>query len=162
MTTQQKREAIRQDCIAANPEIVELKFGCFITDKHTILISQGGDFGNEILQTFDTDTEEVGGIFASHIDDGSGGSRLETVDDLIESGELEIIGRPIRLADVLLAIKEPEDKVYCVAVCGRFYWSYADSDSHYISTGAQWNLRKNSLDDQDEPTIDFIHSILFP
>lgn len=157
-------EFIRQKCIEVNPEIVELKFGCFINDKYTMLLRCGGDFGNEIMQIVDTRTGEAGGYFASYIDDGNGDSRLETVEDWIKNGEIEIIGRDIRLADVLLAISHSEKNWHqedfgCVSA------DLAEkSTSVELSTNekgyAFWNLRQDNLNDQDDPTIKLIYDIL--
>src|ERR1700754_4943604 len=91
MNTQKKIEVIRQACIKANPEIVELKFGCEIDDhemaQSVIYLGQtsvGGDlcFIPSICDTLHSD--------------------LRTED----STKAEVLGRPIRLADVFLLLKE--------------------------------------------------------
>src|ERR1035441_5558865 len=78
-------KAIRKTCIAANREIVELKFGCRVKD----------DDGE--IWTATSYPDPAGAIFAENI-----AKELSTI--LSRSEYTHVIGRPIRLADVLLAI----------------------------------------------------------
>ena len=72
--------------------------------------------------------------------------------------------RPIRLADVLLAI----DKVvggyaYAVSEDGHILLQHKVDELGRITfegTGVYWNLRKDSLEDQSPEVINFISSIL--
>lgn len=60
------------------------------------------------------------------------------------------IPRDIRLADVLLALQTHLTSSTVMSVCGRI--CFGDDVS--------WNMRKDSLDDQSEETISFLHSLL--
>jgi hypothetical protein len=55
--------------------------------------------------------------------------------------------RPIRLADVLLAIPQIESPIETQL-------------THRIQVVLRWNLRKDRLEDQSPETLDFIHSLL--
>lgn len=81
--------------------------------------------------------------------------------------------RPIRLADVLLAIHDVEpDKrpSYFSAGCdGAFYsvdYTYPDNEHCKVvhtglgNVGVGWLLNKDSLTDQTDQTITFLHSLL--
>ncbi len=74
----------------------------------------------------------------------------------------KIQGRPIRLADVLLAIGKtncPKHKTFshlALDMYGEFY----DSDKNQAKVLATWNLRQDDLTLQNPATIDFLHSIL--
>lgn len=77
----------------------------------------------------------------------------------------EILGRPIRLADVLLAIDNVKPSLtdafsdtFCgVRINGEFeMMSVGDS----FSSGVKWNLREDNLDSQSEETITFLAELL--
>lgn len=83
---------------------------------------------------------------------------------------LDIIGRDITLADVLLVIgNEPcvmdDDNEVC-NVCveaydGNFVWyKVRKPQEGTFETDVYWNLTKNALHEQDEETIDFLYSII--
>lgn len=113
-----KLQFIREKCIEANPEIVELEFGCEVKEK---------DSGE---QFFIADRDDM---------------------DLMPDA-YEIIGRPIRLADVLLAI--PFKANMGIYADGTFIKRSAGD------TGYEWNLKDNNLEKQSKKTIDFIYNIL--
>lgn len=67
---------------------------------------------------------------------------------------------PIRLADVLLAIDEATKAKMTKPI-------YVNAAGYFVlsgirSTNSAWNLREDSLDKQDQGTVDFIHSLLAP
>lgn len=66
------------------------------------------------------------------------------------------IGRPIRLADVLLAIDfvRPTKQSWFVRYDGMFF------ENRWNEWGPTWNLRQDSLEDQSPEVIAFISSIL--
>lgn len=70
--------------------------------------------------------------------------------------------RPIRLADVLRAIAPMQEKapgfgLSVNAYGGIFKTSAPDWEEKYE---AEWNLAADTLDDQSEETIAFLHSVL--
>lgn len=115
-----KLKLIREKCIAANPEIVE-------TPKSNLVVVA------------------LLGIIESNIRD-TGQAHLAEM----KLGELlEILGRPIRLADVLLAIKTQ--------------WEKRDPDAMYhdiIKTVSIWRLSTDDLEKQSEETINFLAELL--
>lgn len=66
-------------------------------------------------------------------------------------------GRPIRLADVLLAIGRREDRIHLS--CDGWFCLLDAYTSNFMRR-FNWYLHKDSLEDQSEETIDFIYSLL--
>jgi len=86
MIRQRNIEIIRQACIKANPKIMELKPGCYVRDFFKgigIMLAAEKDF-------FQRDCYDIVAILSSF------GSSCVAI--------CEILGRPIRLADALLAL----------------------------------------------------------
>lgn len=112
MTQQEQIEEIRQKCIEANPEIVELKFGCrveVIFDKAEI--ANPNSFTREEMRLkANHRIDELDGFYKGVcIGDCVIGQGVYVKNDLITMGKPEwfkIIGRSIRLADILLAIPD--------------------------------------------------------
>jgi hypothetical protein len=134
---------IRAKCIEANPEIVELKYGCEVrgNDKH-----RGTVAGRMVW---------------------IGGTGLVVIDNCaaLERQGLKIIGRPIRLSDVLLAINEYSEftDLNFVTQAGAFgkYLNLGGARGHKIeATAYLWNLRRDDLTQQTPETISSIHSLL--
>jgi hypothetical protein len=97
MTKHKKLQFIREKCIESNPEIVELKFGCLVDTKI---------WGLGIIRSF-TDELEISGklqpsswVCSPPLDEDG-----QTNGDFFIDRETikKIIGRPIRLSDVLVA-----------------------------------------------------------
>ena len=67
----------------------------------------------------------------------------------------------IRLADVLVALGKA-GKWIAIDDAGRFLSFDTDNDEPdtYCLCGINWNLLKNNLDDQDEPTKEFLYKLL--
>lgn len=85
-------------------------------------------------------------------------------------GEIPELGRPIRLADVLLAIKQMdidmEKKIEDVsgrggAACANLRATLLTFASMTDIRKEFWNFRADDLTLQESATIDFIHSVLF-
>lgn len=141
-----KLEAVRQKCIEANPNIKDLKFGCYFT------VNPSHD------EIHIASWETIGGNWVSAND-------AEEYD----IGEIEIIGRKIALADVLLAIQgkhvgiqsngcfirlNPFNEENKYSLCD---W-YSSFEEQYHSY--KWDLKNNDLSLQPQETIDFLHSLL--
>lgn len=146
-----KLKLIREKCIAANPEIMELKFGCEIEcklgewNKYKVLVGIGVcEKGHKNLQTCErNDCYMESGIWAFYDSE----ENMHTIN--LKDGEYEILGRPIRLADILLAMNT-NLKISKVAMEG---WLE-------IITGEKWNLRADDLEKQSPETIDFLANLL--
>ena len=151
MTPQETLAAVRAAVIRAVPEIVELKFGCELSRK-----------GQEDSRRLYKVIEDVGfgandkKCWINSVPFGS--MPIELGKDMIENGgEFKIIGRPIRLADVLLAIFGT----------GLGYCSprFGDSTKLLLAErnelgGADWDLKNDDLSLQPEETVAFIHGLL--
>lgn len=123
-------QAIRAACIKANPEIVELKFGCEIElyDVKQKVISYKRN--NWRLTTDKSDCK----MDASELKE-----------------KVTILGRPIRLADVLLAI--PRSIRERMEINHSAFGIY--SQGHEF-----WNLLKDDLSLQTPETLSFIADLL--
>lgn len=124
----QQLQLIREKCIEANPEIVELKFGCVVKYSSKI---------NMTCFHYGVDTSEYGnGNVGWYFIKEDGGRYFDSMPNF------PIIGRPIRLSDVLLAMK------------AKIYHSFVDMD------GIIWNLKQDDLTLQSPECIEFIYSLL--
>jgi hypothetical protein len=143
MTRDQQLEAVRAACIRANPEITELKFGC------------------EVLRRSETTYHVINPLGWGANDRKCwlnsvpfGDMPIELEKDLVQNGgEFEIVGRAIRLADVLLAIGKD----------GRVEYAMAAHDGLQIRVGydaVYWNLRKDDLAEQSDECVAHLAHLL--
>ena len=141
MDIQEKIKYIRERCIEANPEIVELKFGCRI----------------KITEINYTDT------VVAHLQSERELKTYYSYRVLVDDIE-KIIGRPIRLADVLLAIEKRQGEAeYIVTADGHFLQNLSVSEVGfytYEATKFYWNLKDNNLENQSEECKNFIYELL--
>jgi len=66
--------------------------------------------------------------------------------------------RPVRLADVLLA--RHKELLPVIAVNDAGYFLEIDPYDGNLTTCSRWNLRADSLDEQDDACVNFLHSLL--
>ena len=135
-------EEIRKACIEANPEIMELKFGCEV--KHLV--------GDELLGTVvgTEDTKQILYItYALHYPNKTSVLHWHTEN-------CKILGRAIRLTDVLLAI--PKHGLELNSSANFLYCEYVDGKNEEVHF--DWNFQKDRLEDQSEETLSFIANLL--
>ncbi len=138
-------KVVRDAAIAANPEIMKLREGCRVeyeweTDEVSELTFGADINGDAIL----FDEEEGNAIFDANVDDIK-----------------KILGRPIRLADVLLAIQERKlEYAFMVDQEGGFVTALAGQNPKLFSVLKGWNLLADDLKSQSPETIAFLASIL--
>ena len=172
MTKEQKIEAIRTACIEVNPRILDLKAGCDFKIKKFKLKREGvaeveSELVNTVVDTnydFDGERFHVRGIV--YIDSGTSayptiGERkvsFETFEESDRTG-FEIIGRPVRLADVLNVLRVRGDKWYETHNSTTETVKYISLIQEIV---CHWNLLQDDLTQQSEPTLDFIYSLLNP
>lgn len=163
MTThQEKLKRIKEKCAEANQEIMELKFGCEI--EMLFGPSYDPDYGIAIIlaecgvcskhkrcdgekDTCDMDT----GFMCLKGSDEDGWCTFEVK----STDKYKILGRPIRLADILLAIGESD---WYIGQHGRFFkWSRAMGEM--VGQPYAWNLREDDLEKQSEEMIEFLYQI---
>lgn len=143
-------QKIRAACIAANPEITELKFGCEIYDhmdgqKH--FVTSVNNLG----------THDMTVLFQGEI--------VRMVSGVYEKNNYEILGRPIRLADVLLAIDGTYRHGDAITVRIIPGGTFERLHTGNVLPGewnpqVRWNLRADDLEKQSEETIDFLYELL--
>lgn len=148
------------------PELLELNFGC--ETNHGIYLSDQKVFaGNELGRFIDPETLETSSILGSYTDGEDGERRLETLEDLVKSGELEILGHPITLEHVLKAIgKGSSDytiKDMQVAHRGEVLdisvWGKSEADQQKIRPFMDWQLGK-PLSEQSPELIEWLNQII--
>ncbi|KKN06989.1 hypothetical protein LCGC14_1071790 [marine sediment metagenome] len=128
-------EKIRSACIKANKEIVELKFGCEVVVSTKKMGAQ-----KTVIKGF-----------------LSGGGFMTSFGETPEESIIKIIGRPIHLADVLLAMSKTADTtVEFYANDGITSINCRYNDTPY---SIDWNL-KETLENQELPTLQFIADLL--
>lgn len=128
---QQYIDKIKEACIKANPEIMELKFGCQTSE----------------------------GIFLKQ-NDGNGYFFTEENLNVVPRNEFKILGvngRPIQLADVLLAINSFSN--YDVSVFADGSIRAVQPRNPDLDKVSHFNLTK-PLEDQEEETLKFIAEII--
>ncbi len=135
-------EKVRAKVIEAVPEIVELKFGC--------RIQKDGE-------TFALAIEEDKGIFEKTL----AGYWMCVSDDgqaiAVQKGiRIEIIGRPITLADVLRAIPK---RMYLKTI-GDYTRLVDDGDGYVHHGPVFWDLTRPSLDEQEPEVWEFLLKVL--
>ena len=142
-------QKIREACIKANSEIVELKFGCEVVRK------SGTDAVGRKARS-----EGKEGIIVSMYENFVGVLWYGNENISQEFSEnLEIIGRPIHLADVLLAIAHSIPapiEITEFQVGDRF----KEFDDKVWSVVKRWEWKDDNLENQSEPTKQFIADLL--
>lgn len=159
LTHQQRLEAIRQKIVEANPEIMELKFGCWLWMNATNLAQPLMKlcYINNPIEYPD------GNAGCRFIDEKGNVKFFHDMHEWDITGDepeydVEIIGRPICLADVLLAASKV--KLFVASNGGLCQWTEDENRYGEMRAFALWNLRKDSLDAQSEECISFLHSLL--
>lgn len=173
MTHQEKLKRIKEKCAEANQEIMELKFGCEI--EMLFGPSYDPDYGIAIIlaecgvcskhkrcdgekDTCDMDT----GFMCLKGSDEDGWCTFEVK----STDKYKILGRPIRLADVLLAINQANDtnQYSGIGNNGHFTTDFGEktawSGDGNNQKAIMWNLRADDLEKQSEEMIEFLYQLL--
>jgi hypothetical protein len=132
------KDPIKQKIQELVPEIMELKFGCIIRNHEM--------------------TEDL--KFCGESKQGGETCYIPSIDDYVVLDShigCEILGRPIRLADVLRAIGETKNRVACDDMGNIFELTGA---GQIIMPAHFWDLSKDSYDDQSQETKKFIGELL--
>lgn len=144
---------VREAIIKANPDIMKLEFGCRLLDETHQSFGKADPITCLIADEWTKEEDEKPWIdhFREH-------SNRYTIAEIRK--RFRILGRPIRLSDVLVAIQK-------VPYCAFLSVHLSDdrrkkSKIELLSRGRQawWNLLKDDLSLQPEETINFLHSIL--
>ena len=141
MTTQEKINKIRSECIKVNPEIVELKFGCLVNPdvdsiQFVLMDCIGGTKVIEIINDEDVT------VF--------GNPKLVEVK--------KVVGRDIRLADVLYML-DSSGMIIGNSTCSEGEIISLD-ESETLRIIGNWNLLDDNLEHQSEECIDFIYQLI--
>lgn len=169
MTREQNIETIRKACVEVNPEIMGLNFGShFTVKKNSDFEDLGVEEGTYIaLFDFEFDSQHfkkaltVNTALKIHILDGKT-TDYEVVKvvtfgqfkKLQDNGNIQVIGRPIRLADVLNALNR-DGKFERRSGGLVLVWFYRSRNSSFV-----WNLRTDSLTEQSDECVEFLANLL--
>lgn len=128
----------------ANPEIMELKFGCEVRFTNYaevfVYVRKIKNDWHQIIKPY--------------------GGKISEVPDL---NDIVILGRPIRLADVLLAMNV---QGLSMAIQDFGCWMREELDEHGESVEwtekrkANWNLSDDNLDNQSDECKEFLTKLL--
>ena len=138
-------ELIRQKCIETNPEIMELKFGCEVQYRNSEerVTAIGKEYQNP----------ELPGCLFVPVGYPKGTDEFKARGNP-EIRTLHILGRPIRLADVLLAMQAQAEKDLANRQIPL------PRPALFGKVANQWNLKADDLSKQSEETINFIAELL--
>ena len=132
-------EKLKKVIQEANPEIMELELGCYFSGEG---VSKGLIF--RIMNRFPF------GFNAVYYHQGSG-----IVNGEFDIRKIKILGRPIRLADVLLALQR--FSLDFLLIDDFLKMSYEEEHKkHWNTYEGYWNLKDNNLDNQS----DELHKLL--
>ena len=139
----EKLQAIREEICKVVPEIKELKEGCIILAGRKELLHTVYSFENGVYSAY------LNKPFPPNLID------IEFYDCEFEEGasDVEIIGRPITLADVIFSLKEFAKKYKLMT--GRLF----GLEPILLKTLELWSFAK-TLDEQDEAVVSFLYQIL--
>lgn len=169
-------ERVRAKVIEAVPEILHTKPGCVIQhleypdddDRNYVIVAECGLCSRHKTlrgcEKSDGECDIDDGRYAvspggEYDDFGYMPADVKTED--LDGVKWRIIGRPIRLADVLVAMQGKDKPVQSVGVeiNGRFLDCNEDMTEWHILE-PRWNLRADSLDEQSPETIEFLANVL--
>lgn len=151
MTHDQNLAAIRAACVAANPEILDFKYGCEVLVPPT-----------ETCQDEDNRSDWVVKLYQH--EEGEG------LVELMNRGQwdfyekpLTILGRPITIGDVLLALgntdKLGKEITGFMATSNGKILEDRGLAGYYLSYGCDWNPRF-PLSGQSEETVAYLAGLL--
>lgn len=133
-------DIIRAKVIEAVPSILDLQFGCEVQGK----VSQRKSFCIGMALS-DKDSMVIGDNCEAHC--------------IVKKNNFKILGRPIQLSDVLLAIGRQN----CGELCDIKLFGDGDvarvGFPNLSDDDCKWNLLK-SLEDQDESVLSFLADLL--
>lgn len=139
-TTQEQLAFIKSRCIAANESILDLKFGCEVRRSSPKNRTKGWVITRGFL----------GIVYWI-------GNRTAV---LTIPSAFEIIGSPIRLADILYAIGKSNNRGFAIDRTGGFL-SYKYEDSWQVTEYKEvYNLLNDTIDTQSPELIAFVANIL--
>lgn len=137
MSLQQLKSVIQ----AAVPSIMELKFGCEARQGENVYTVLGKN-------------KDLNGSFMVRSNES-----LAVFDSAILGANWHILGRPIRLADVLLAMQNKDMGCIGRSMNGDFL-NCDDDMNNLTEVGSRWDLANDSLDNQSPETIEFLSKLL--
>lgn len=160
MERNQAIQIVREACIAANPEILELKFGCEIKldgQPYKVLYydQDGKSFDGENIEFY-------GKTLELYSPEGEVSKYSDEEEDLImpKTDEIEILGRPIHLADILVACDKANRNIYVHRTGIIIDFDIIRTLQDKRESGAEWNLRADSLTKQTTETLLFLAELV--
>lgn len=155
MTKQEKLKELEQEIIKANPSILDLKFGCIIRKNKDHCITSEE---SEERPIFISISEYGSQFFWAKFDKYEAPQAINT-----DEFDIEIIGRPIRLSDVLYMFLSHAISEWSVNSSGAFErWKYHGEPLMWElkEYGPAWKMNQDDLSLQSEDTIDFLFNLI--
>lgn len=163
MTIPQQRQAIREACIQANPSILELKFGCKISFNAS---TNPINHKYENVEISCVGKDEFYDDKKYNIAFYSFSEKFVFHPYLPNLIGYKILGRDIRLADVLLMFAEKKlDLLASPSFQKKGFAVILPSPESKLRerpepTYCYWNLLNDSLDLQSDTTIEFLYQLI--
>lgn len=149
-------EIVRKAVISAVPEIVELKFGC------RVLYGKKHEYSATVENWFSKSDKTLRVL-----------DHTFRQQSILKEEDCKVLGRDIRLADVLVTVMETtpfkldvvcESKATLYVRDRNLYGQSALLEKLDKKTGGrrgvEWNLREDSLEKQSQETISFLAELL--
>lgn len=154
MTTQEKIDFIRSKCIEANPSILDLVFGCefaFVDELDSE--EQGKPKQRDVVVSIASGVDSYQNPFTHIIG-------VSNEYDFSSKEEIEILGRDIRLPDVLMAIRKGKYAPSLDFAVDPNHISIQEENTDADEMFCIWNLLDDNLEHQSEETIEFVYNLL--
>ena len=148
-------EIVREAVIAAVPEIRKKGYGCEVVLKNTRR-------GTLYFEKFKTRTFVLNKIL-NHWDCDNGWIDGTEMASLLLNDDAEIIGRPIRLSEILLATENYWATMYSAGgglIDGKKREPRPSEGVRLYQIVRKWNLRNDDLNAQSEECISFLAELL--
>src|SRR5689334_16148147 len=148
MTIQEQINFIREKCIAANPEIATEYPSPAQKEEARDFLRENPQRDDFVMSHMERFMNAQGEADDTSISLANEWDEMES----IQRAKVQILYRPIRLADVLLAIGETD---WYVGRHGRFF-KWSRNLGEMIGQPISWNLRADDLEKQSPETINFL------
>lgn len=154
---------IREVCIKDNPSILDLVFGCEVS-VHAPQYGESNESGSSEYspevnirgfvthdEYLEVNRDRVGDILVKHIVEGY-------LSEDYEGLSCHIIGRPIRLADVLFTCEEYFFSLTNAQINEENHLLFFDRVGNAVAQS--WNLLEDNLEKHSKETREFIYNLL--
>lgn len=148
-------EKIKAACVKVNPKIMELAFPCRLmwADCDWIVIAECGKCKKHKRYKSCNEDCDFDDAYELWTQDGGGDMPYSLTFTKAEVEKMYNLGRPVSLADVLLAMGKPVKYMTTSGLVGTIH-------KDVVRVLSLWDFRKDDLEQQSDETLEFISSLL--